>query len=279
MLAYGGRTSASLKVFIAPVGRAAFPAVPLSGAACPNAVRNSRSRPRCGARSTPCFFCLGGTTSSSAAARPADGVAARAPGQGRAGVAPRLLVDRQPPSDRRTAADATPPLASSSAARRSVRASPAQSPRRSGGVTAPHAGSASVSVIGFLGSTDCAHSRTPSPRGSSTTFEAALRRSLGQPVSILDQHALPRPVPGRRDAICTMFASRPRRSRAPRDDPPHSRRGAGHRRRAGAACPSPGTPSEVHTSSRRSKHSAAIERPDPWLSGDQPRMCHGVLWS
>ena len=72
-----------------------------------------------------------------------------------------------------------------------------------------------------------------------------------------------RPVPGRRDAICTMS----RISRTPIDRP------SGMIRRTSACVPAmvvvqarhspqPGMPSEVHCSAA-AKHSAAIDRPDP----------------
>ncbi|SHW08436.1 Uncharacterised protein [Mycobacteroides abscessus subsp. abscessus] len=117
------------------------------------------------------------------------------------------------------------------------------------------------------GSTDGAHSRnTVDGGGSSTTFSSALAapsvsRSASSTTTICQ-----RPVPGRRDAVCTMA----RISSTPMDSP------SGMTRRTSACVPAmvvvqarqapqPGPPaaaSAVHCSAA-AKHTAAMDRPEP----------------
>ncbi|CDQ47237.1 hypothetical protein BN1047_05156 [Mycolicibacterium neoaurum] len=114
------------------------------------------------------------------------------------------------------------------------------------------------------GSTDGAQSRnTVDCGGSSTTFSRALAapsvsRSASSTTTICQ-----RPVPGRREAICTIS----RISLTAIDSP------SGMIRRTSACVPAivvvharhspqPGTPSEVHCRAA-AKHTAATERPDP----------------
>ena len=114
------------------------------------------------------------------------------------------------------------------------------------------------------GSTDGAHSRnTVDGGGSSTTFSSAfaapsVSRSASSMTTICQ-----RPVPGRRDAICTIV----RIASTPIESP------SGMIRRTSAWVPAivvvharhspqPGAPSEVHCSAA-AKHSAATDRPDP----------------
>ena len=114
------------------------------------------------------------------------------------------------------------------------------------------------------GSTDGAHSRnTVDGGGSSTTLSSAFAAPSVSRSASSTSTICHRPVPGRRDAICTMA----RISSTPIDRP------SGMIRRTSACVPAivvvqarhsphPGTPSEVHCSAA-AKHSAAIDRPDP----------------
>ena len=134
-----------------------------------------------------------------------------------------------------------------------------------GGVTSATCRQRERSVIAMSsGSTDGAHSRnTVDGGGSSTTLSSAFAApSVSRSASSIST-ICHRPVPGRRDAICTML----RISSTPIDKP------SGMIRRTSAWVPAivvvqarhspqPGTPSEVHCSAA-AKHSAAIDRPDP----------------
>ncbi len=114
------------------------------------------------------------------------------------------------------------------------------------------------------GSTDGAHSRnTVDGGGSSTTFSSALAApSVSRSASSITT-ICQRPVPGRRDAICTML----RIESTPMDSP------SGMIRRTSACVPAivvvqarhsphPGVPSARHCSAA-AKQRAATERPDP----------------
>ena len=133
------------------------------------------------------------------------------------------------------------------------------------GVTSATCRQRERSVIAMSsGSTEGAHSRnTVDGGGSSTTLSKAfaapsVSRSASSITTICQ-----RPVPGRREAICTMV----RIASTPIDRP------SGTMRRTSAWVPAivvvqarhsphPGAPSDVHCRAA-AKHSAATERPDP----------------
>ena len=134
-----------------------------------------------------------------------------------------------------------------------------------GGVTRATCLHRDLSVIAMSsGSTDGAQSRnTVDGGGSSTTLSSAFAApSVSRSASSITT-TCHRPVPGRREAICTML----RISSTPMDRP------SGMIRRTSAWVPAivvvqarhsphPGTPSLVHCSAA-AKQSAAIDRPDP----------------